>query len=557
MLQSDGQFSPSGYIYRSSQRRRPLTRDLCRFAIVVALLIIGTWIIFINGGTGYAYPYLLLIPIILSAVWYGYWGSILCSIIAGLFLGPLMPLDTLNNRPQEIQNWLARMAFLFAIGVFTSWLFQSLRAVNKRHLNALKIDPETGLRNQFALSQDLTNALSRSLKETHERACVAVVLLRLTDLWEILQTLGAKASEQVVGNVAHNIHENLGNSHDIYRFSKSELAVLLFNPSKVNLDQIACKARELGEQESVVDGIPLRVQIVAGSYLIGDERIGAETALNRARTGLSAAIEDQAFYRHYDPGFDEKTAERVKLIAKVREGLRNNEFTLFHQPKICLRTGEVVGSEALLRWFEANGTLVMPGIFMPKLESTTLIDLVTRFVVEETCKTMREEKLKPVSINFAIRNLMDDSLIEEIGTIVTSSGLSSNAIEIEITEGALIQDPAKAKSAVESLRAQGFTVSLDDFGTGYSSFQYLSHLPLSGLKIDRAFVTHLETSSDARTIMDSMITMARALKLRVTVEGIETEAQRRIVTDLGADLAQGFFFSKPLPVSEYKKLLSE
>jgi EAL domain-containing protein (putative c-di-GMP-specific phosphodiesterase class I) len=135
----------------------------------------------------------------------------------------------------------------------------------------------------------------------------------------------------------------------------------------------------------------------------------------------------------------------------------------------------------------------------------------------------------------------------------SGSAYSTESLELEITEGALIQDPDHANLAIRKLREQGFKVSLDDFGTGYSSFQYLSQLPLTGLKIDRAFVIDLEVSADARTVMESMIAMAMAmaLKLEVTVEGIETEQQGKIVTDLGADLVQGFYYSRPLALQDH------
>jgi len=156
-----------------------------------------------------------------------------------------------------------------------------------------------------------------------------------------------------------------------------------------------------------------------------------------------------------------------------------------------------------------------------------------------------------VSVNFAVKNLMDSTLINDLGKTVSSLGCSPESLEIEVTESALIQDPSQARIAVASLRDQGFKVSLDDFGTGYSSFQYLTQLPLTGLKIDRAFVIDLEHSDDARTIMESMISMAHALKLEVTVEGIETLEQHRIVTRLGADFGQGFFYCKPIPLLKY------
>lgn len=523
----------------------------CRLLAVIALLVLGTFTVYMTGGTGYAYPYVILLPVLLSAVWFGLPGATVCAIAGGLLLGPLMPQDVSNGTYQSTENWVARSAFFLLIGAFSAGLFQSLRQSNQRHVNALEIDHKTGLRTQAALILDLEKLIRR---ETQDKApSSAILLLRMQDLWEILQSMGADTAEQVIKVVAERISKNIPIPHQIYRFSKSELTILFSAASQEEIGYIFDIAKKTGEDETIVNGIPLRVQVVAGSYLIEKNDTNAETIINRARTGLSVAIEYNASYRIYDPMFDQKMAERVQIIARVRDGLANHEFQLYYQPKICLRSGKHVGSEALLRWFNHENKMVMPGLFMPKVESTTLIDPVTRFVIARACENIRSQNLSAVSLNFAVRNLMDPTLVSDLGRIVTSYGVNPESLEIEITEGALIQVPALAKEAVESLRNQGFKVSLDDFGTGYSSFQYLTNLPLSGLKIDRAFVIDLEVSADARTIMQSMISMAQALKLEVTVEGIETEEQLNIVADLGADLAQGFHYSRPMPLPQYQQ----
>ena len=532
-------------------------RSIFRLLFIIIFFAGGTWVVYFTGGTGYAYPYVILLPILLSTVWFGLPGAILGAVAGGLLIGPLMPLNVSTDTYQSTDNWLARIAFFLLIGVFSAGIFQSLRLANQRHLHALEIDHKTGLGTQAALNRDLKRLLRRTSQDNPPSS--AILLVRMQDLWEILQSMGADTAEQVVKDLARHITQNIEIPHQVYRFSKSELAILFSVESQEEVDRqekvgaVFDIAKRVGEEETVVKGIPFRVQIVAGSYLIRDNDQNPEIVINRARTGLSVAIENNVPYRRYDPMFDQKTAERVQLIARVRDGLVKQQFQLFYQPKICMRTGRHVGSEALLRWFDQDNKMVMPGLFMPKVESTSLIDPVTRFVIAKACENIKSHNLMSVSINFAIDNLMNSALIEDLGRIVASYGVSPESLEIEITEGALIRDPEQAKTAVRSLRDQGFKVSLDDFGTGYSSFQYLTHLPLSGLKIDRAFVENLETSADARTIMESMISMAKALKLEVTVEGIETEEQRKIVTDLGADLVQGFHYSRPLPLTEYQQ----
>lgn len=557
--ESSSYLPTSNSIWHSQKwlQRSKFARPASRLLFIIIFFAAGTWVVYFTGGTGYAYPYVILLPILLSTVWFGLPGAILGAVAGGLLIGPLMPLDVSTDTYQSTDNWLTRIAFFLLIGVFSAGIFQSLRLANQRHLHALEIDHKTGLGTQAALNRDLKRLLRRMSQGNPHSS--AILLVRMQDLWEILQSMGADTAEQVVKDLAKQITQNIEIPHQIYRFSKSELAILFSVESQEEVarqEEVGAVfdiAKRVGEEETVVKGIPFRVQIVAGSYLIRDNDQNPEIVINRARTGLSVAIENNVPYRRYDPMFDQKTAERVQLIARVRDGLVKQQFQLFYQPKICMRTGRHVGSEALLRWFDQDNKMVMPGLFMPKVESTSLIDPVTRFVIAKACENIKSHNLMSVSINFAIDNLMNSALIEDLGRIVASYGVSSESLEIEITEGALIRDPEQAKTAVRSLRDQGFKVSLDDFGTGYSSFQYLTHLPLSGLKIDRAFVEDLETSADARTIMGSMISMAKALKLEVTVEGIETKEQRKIVTDLGADLVQGFHYSRPLPLTEYQQ----
>lgn len=544
--------TPLGREALNVQGQDRFVRTLSRAIIIVVSLALGASIVYATGGTGYAYPYIALLPVILTAAWFGLVPTVLSAVIAGLLLGPYMPMDVESGSMQSTQNWLARVSFFVLIGVFTSWLFQNLRASTHQHLSSLQIDRETGLPNQAALREDLVSTLSVTGPDKVFSGTPAVLLIHLQDLWEVMEAMGAQTADKVVRSLADRLDTTINQEHHIYRFSTSELLLLFFASSQQEVDAVANAVREAGEHETEIEGVPLRVQLIAGSYFVERKLDDPSVIVNRARRALFEAIDSNTFYKSYDPMFDRQTADRVRLISNVRKGLREKEFSLFYQPKICLKSGRHVGGEGLLRWHNNDGSIVLPGLFMPKLESTTLIEPVTRYVIRKACEDVQSHSLLPVSINFSAKNLMDVDLVQNLSRIVALYGVEPSMLEIEITEGALIQDPAHAKVAIESLRKQGFHVSLDDFGTGYSSFQYLAHLPLSGLKIDRAFVSSLEESAHARTVLKSMIKMSHSLNLHVTVEGVETSEQHEIVSDYGADTAQGFYYTKPLPVNQYK-----
>lgn len=530
----------------------PRARHVLQSGLILLLLVLGTITVYMTGGTGFAYPYVMLIPVVLAAAWYGLTASILCAALAGLLVGPHMPLNVTEGIAQPFTNWLARLALYVLIGGFTGWLFQRLRQVTQAHLSALKTDSRTGLPNQSALEDDLPELCRRSSPQTP----TALVFVRILDLAEILESLGTDASDQVVAKVADQLQDHCPFPVRLYRFSGSELLMLVNLKQSIDLDQVVESIRHAGEQILEIREVPVRVQMAIGSHLSTDPLTPPQELIRRARTALFAAVEESEFYRAYDPIFERRTADRVQLISKVRTGLANREFEMFLQPKVDLATGAPQGAEALIRWHGLDGKIIMPASFMPKVEETSLIAPVTRFVVQQAIDMLRRDVASTIAVNFAVRNLFDNSLIRDLPILLAKAGVDSSRLEIEITEGALIRNPDSARNILEYLRAQGFFVSLDDFGTGYSSFEYLTNLPLSGLKIDLAFVRNIETDQASRSVIKCMTEMAHAMSLQVTAEGIETQRQATILRDLGVDLAQGYYYARPMPAGQFESWLA-
>lgn len=520
---------------------------LLQLSTVLALLALGTIIVYMTGGTGYAFPYVLLVPVVLASAWYGLPASLITAAAAGLLLGPLMPLDVGAATAQPLGNWIARLLMFVLIGTFTGWMFQRLRRANQAQARALRTDSRTGLPNQAALDADLAALLARQARGHAEDCGVALVFVRILDLAEVLEALGTDASDQVVASVAARIADHSDQSVQSYRFSGSEILFLLPTPDSAQVAPLVEAVRQAGEEIMEVRDVPVRVQMAIGSHYSNDLRVAPEELVRRART----AVEEAEFYRPYDPAFERRSSERVQLISRIRSGLKAGEFELHYQPKIDLITNRPAGAEALLRWRAVDGRLIMPDSFMPKLEDTSLIAPVTRFVLQQALEFLRQHPEEQLSINFAVRNLFDKALIRDLPKLAQASQVDPGRLEIEITEGALIRNPHGARLILQELRNHGFPVSLDDFGTGYSSFEYLTHLPITGLKIDRAFVRDLESAASSRTVMKCLIEMAQALDLWVVAEGIETEGQCRILRELDCDLGQGYLFGRPMTAKSY------
>ncbi|TGG94217.1 GGDEF domain-containing protein [Natronospirillum operosum] len=526
-----------------------------RLLYLFTLLGLGTLIVYATGGTSFAYPYLLLIPIVLAANWYHLRGALLMSIAAGFAVGPWMPMQVLTGEMQPTANWVARLLLYGFIGLFVGLLFQRLNQNNRILMGAMGTDPRTGLPNQGALDSDLGRLLPQmtSGRRVDQRASsLAMLLIQVTDLNEVLEAMGTNAADELVGGLARKLKEDTPKILDVYRFGGNELIATVGHIDQESLTSVVDRIADLGEEMWELQGIPVRIQLAVGSYISTPPHIDSQEMIRRVHTALLAARDRNQFYCPYDATQEKSSVDRMLLISNLRKGLRNHELELFYQPKICLETGQSCGSEALLRWRQADGGHIAPGLFMPKVENTTLIAPVTRFVVQQSLTFLQQHPEQTVSVNFAVRNLFDKELLFDLPLMLDQAGIDPGQMEIEITERALINNPELARVIIGELRSLGFQVSLDDFGTGYSSFAYLKHLPLTGLKIDRAFVKDLEHEPRARQLMQCMVDVANALNLSVTAEGVENELQARILRDMGCQQAQGFLFARPMPLDQIR-----
>jgi EAL domain-containing protein (putative c-di-GMP-specific phosphodiesterase class I)/GGDEF domain-containing protein len=534
-------------------RRRPIpawpapARHTLFVAAILLLLGAGTLLVYVTGGTGYAYPYLMLIPVLIAAALYDYYGGIITAIIAGLLVGPAMPLEVQQAIPQDAANWLLRLGLYVVIGGFAGVLFGRFRHMAKAREAAVRT-ATCGLLNQSALITDTRRALENSASTD---ASVALVLIQVADFTELLSGIGADAGDDLMRAIGQKLCRALDNASQVYRLGASELALLITASGEKHVCHVLDTIGLVGEETVVVHDVPVRAQLVSGITRTTGAECEPQELIRRVRVAVFEALEHHQPYCWYAPEYERDTAETIRLIAQVRHALAAGQFELHYQPKIRLSDGAVWGCEGLIRWRESENRLIAPGLFMPKVERTTLISPVTRFVTLQAFQFLRHQGHGPVSINFAVSNLFDEKLLAWLFHLVEDQQIEPHRLEIEITEGALIHDPEAAKSVLGRLKDAGVCVLLDDFGTGYSSFEHLRHLPISGLKIDRAFVKDLETDHRARKLMACMIEVAHALDVVVTAEGVETEGQAEILRELGCDLAQGFLYARPMLEQDY------
>lgn len=236
--------------------------------------------------------------------------------------------------------------------------------------------------------------------------------------------------------------------------------------------------------------------------------------------------------------------------------IKNNEFIIFLQPKFDTITEEVVGAEALIRKLE-NGNIIMPNEFIPQYEETGIITELDTYVLEEVCRLQKKWRelslpLLPVSINESRHHLKNENHIQELQEILSKYDADASLIELEMTETTVIEDILLAKGAAEAVKRLGFVVSMDDFGTGYSAFNILKDIEIDILKIDKEFFRNLESNKRAQIIIETIIKMCKALKIKTVAEGIETKEQVNFLKKFGCDIIQGYYFSKPITIQEFE-----
>jgi diguanylate cyclase len=282
----------------------------------------------------------------------------------------------------------------------------------------------------------------------------------------------------------------------------------------------------------------------------------AGTALNRARE------QDGDSYQFYTSGRTTKALRKLLLENNLRPALERGEFVLHYQPQVDLKSFQVVGSEALIRWHHPGLGLLPPAEFIGVAEDSGLIIALGEWTLRAAClqnKSWQDAGLDPlrVGVNLSARQFQQPNLVETVAQILKGTGLDPRFLELELTEGSIMKDPDEAIGKLHELKAMGVKISIDDFGTGYSSLSYLKRFPIDTLKIDQSFVSEINTDSDDAAIVAAIIDLAHALKLNVIAEGVETQEQLDYLRMLKCDEVQGFLFSKPLSVAEYTELLME
>ncbi len=416
-------------------------------------------------------------------------------------------------------------------------------------------DNLTGLPNRILFEEEVTKAIQKYEK-------IAIINIDMDDLKHVNDMFGNKIGDCYIQHIA-KILANLNSFHDMV--------------VRLNGDQFAILLTEIDTQQDISDKLDLLIHKIRkpwnynGQDIYGTVSMGV-TVYPEHGTDVATLIQNAEIamfqqkqngkngYIFFQTSMYEKTLYYIQMNRQLREAIEKGEFVLYYQPQYDLKTEKMIAMEALIRWNHPKKGFISPMEFIPVAEKTGQITPISKWVLKTAIKQRREWEDKgyqsvKIAVNLSGQCITESDTIDSICEMFQDIHIKPGEIEIEVTETSVMIDMNKAKDNLQKLRNFGITVAMDDFGTGYSSLTYLQELPLDILKIDREFIKNVKTQHEDASIYKTVVEMAHSMKLHVVAEGIETKEQKEYLLKNNCDIGQGFYFSRPLPVSEVEKII--
>jgi diguanylate cyclase (GGDEF)-like protein len=428
-------------------------------------------------------------------------------------------------------------------------------------------DGLTNLPNRQMLSQTIASFLSN---HQNQQVCGAVLMLDLDHFKDINDSWGHSVGDQVIKKIGRAVTSLVTGENMLSRMSGDEF--VLFIPQLSNsISQAAWDAQAVAEKVGEIvatpiflDGHEIILTASIGIALVTDSSVTADRVLQYADTAMyEAKRKGRNSIAFFDPCITEKAQRQIDMNTRLRKAMDNHEFVLYVQPQICVRTGEMLGGEVLLRWMSSDKVTNMPSEFIPVLESSGLIVDVGRWVIRTACEYVRNfidqgiwQDHMRLSINVSPRQFRDPQLLDIVQHSMSSYDVDPKFLNFEVTENLVIDDVDEAIQKMEAIKSLGAMFSIDDFGIGYSSMIYLKRLPFDQLKIDREFIRNIHRDPESRGVVEAIMAVSKQYGLQVTAEGVENREALAILQELGCHSYQGAHFSMPVPCDHFTKLLA-
>jgi diguanylate cyclase (GGDEF)-like protein len=464
----------------------------------------------------------------------------------------------------EVTNRLGDLQFFGAADVRLLETLAAHAAVaveNNRLIDRLRHDAYhdglTGLPNR----RRFTAAVEEAIKvDPAPGEVVAVIQFDVDDLRDVNDTLGHTAGDRLLVEVGRRLAEYAPDGALVARIGGDEFVVLVRAEGLEGATAVAVALQYALGQPFVLDSFTLDVAAAVGIAIFPEHAGGSEPLIQRADVATEAAKNNPRALQVYSASMESRSVHRLGLVTELRRAIDTGALTVHYQPKVALRDNELLGVEALVRWRHPEHGLVAPADFVPVAEHTGLIVPVTRIVLRDAlaqcAKWSAGGRRLDVAVNLSSRCLADMEFPAEVEAMLAEFEVAPHRLTLEITESGMVGDTERPLPALHRLHQLGVRLSLDDFGTGHSSLSYLRRLPVDEVKIDKTFVLGMATDSGDLAIVRSIVDLSRHLGLTAVAEGVETEMTRALLQDMGADAAQGFYFSRPLPAERFDTWLA-
>ncbi|WP_071516947.1 EAL domain-containing protein [Geitlerinema sp. PCC 9228] len=422
-------------------------------------------------------------------------------------------------------------------------------------------DPLTGFPSRTSLLETLERELSHCQKYNQS---LALLYIDCDEFNLINSSLGYEIGDRILVAISERLSSYLKSEDRLFRTGEDEFCILLKSIKDTKeLSETAADILQLFEESFVVESYETFISVSIGISLTNAEYQNPQDMVRDADTAMyKAKTKGPGTYRIFDQELKNAIGKRLSLENDLRRALERKEFIVYYQPIINLKTEQICGFEALIRWQHPQRGMVSPGEFIPCLEDTGFIVPVGLEVMQQACqqlKTWQEQGATDLemSVNLSVRQFSHPTLLEDLHRIIQTNNIHPSDLKLEITESAIVDNPDATVTSIQKMRQAQIKLAIDDFGTGYSSLSYLQKFPVDNLKVDRSFVKSISENHRNYYILQEIVKLGQALGMTVTAEGIETETQMRQLQNLGCEYAQGYFFAKPMSGEEATQLLRE
>ena len=471
-------------------------------------------------------------------------------------------------------RWVSITAVKDQTGTLTHYLAALLDLSERRKTDELI--------NRLAFIDQLTGLPNRSLlMDRIQQACVAnartgnygaLILLDLDNFKKLNETQGHAAGDELLRQVGQRLVAIVRQSDTVARSGGDEFVVMLPDLGEKPLEDAACDIENLGRnilenlaQPCLITGMTFSCQASLGVTLFNGTEESIDNLLRQAEMAMyQSKSVGKSCLTFFDLDMEMAIMNHARMDRELLEALQRGQFELFYQPQVAGDSGRILGAEALIRWRHPVRGLVSPAEFIPHIETSGLILPVGQWVLETACEHLARWATRPemahltLAVNVSVQQFQSPDFAKRVEEALKEMGADPGRLKLELTESALAQDPDNLIAVMRQIRALGVRFALDDFGTGYSSLSYLCRLPLEYLKIDRSFVSQIESGDNNVVICAATISLAHGLKLKVIAEGVETDAQQYFLNSVHrCDVLQGYLYSAPIPLPEFEAMFND